>query len=597
MKALNQFDSPANRSDPSAARTGLLDRLVDEQILTAEQGSLILQQQHHLSRVVSDVSALGFQQGLDIKDLLLEAGFVTKADLMKTLDSMGVGLTADMQALLPREICHRYQVIPVRQTGLDLVIASATVIGEAELLDLTLAASVFNGAEVTISVVASPQSVIDLGLKRLAGNSNGVADALRALEKEDENGWLLKTLIHELLMESIGMGASDAHFEYVADRPERCYVSYRIDGIKKRMHLLSPKIMISVLRTLKMRAGLDASDVRRFQDGRADFQYQNRQIDLRVHSNAMSGGEYLVIRFLDRESLRSLHDLMPYHTEITNELKRLTHSKSKESGVLLVTGPTGSGKTTTLYAVIMAMERHLLNVMTIEDPVEFDLPFVEQLWFNASLYESFADVLPSVLRSDPDVVVLGELRDEETAMSAMRFAESGHLMMSTLHANDSWQSYERFINMMNPATRHIGISTFAHTVKAILNQILLRKLCQACALPMPAVLATEAEKWFGESGRYARMVNPQGCKLCNAGFAAGRLCLPEAIFFNTSSEARSKLSRVLLGGSDLHDALSDDPSLGRAYTRRTTLMPLVQAGLVDIRNALDIVGANDAGAA
>lgn len=566
---------------------GLLDWLVADNLITAEQRHLITQQQQHLDRVTGKHYLSG--------ELLLEAGWVSKPALRKTLSKMGVGLTADLQSLLPRDLCHKYQVIPMRQSGSVVVIAAAVIISEAVIKDIEVEAGAFYGTPITIEVVAAAQAQINLGIRKLAGNKNGVVEAMRELDEDAENGFKLKDLVHELLMESVSMGASDAHFEYVGDRPARCFVSYRVDGVKKRMHLLPPKIMVSVLRTMKMNSGMDASDTRRFQDGRMDFQYQNRQIDMRMHSNAMSGGEYMVIRFLDRESLRSLHDLMPNHTEITAELRRLTSGKSKESGVLLVTGPTGSGKTTTLYAAIMGMDRHLLNVMTIEEPVEFDLPFVQQLAFNPTIYKSFAGLLPSVLRSDPDVVVLGELRDEETAVPALRFAESGHLMMSTLHANDAWQTYERFVNMMNPDTRHISIGIFAQTIKAVLNQTLLPNLCPHCSKPADAETLMLATRFFGGAGQNARTANSDGCELCDSGFAPGRVCLPEAIFFNTSTEARSKLSRLLLGGKNLYEALTAEPTLARTHTRQKTLIPLVSAGLVDIHTALNIVGAYGAG--
>jgi type II secretory ATPase GspE/PulE/Tfp pilus assembly ATPase PilB-like protein len=567
-------------------RENLIEALVQEKLLTLEQARLIGEQQ----RVVS-----GGGRRRDTIELVLENGFITKAELSNTLSRLGAGLSAELQLLLPRDMCHKHQIIPIQRLNLNgnstIVVESARVINGMVLLEIEREASKHCDCPVSIKVVAATQARMEEALKKLAGKSNGVAEAIRAIELDPENGARLKTLVNQMLMEAVSSRASDAHFDCVHDHPEQCFVSYRIDGVLKRMHLLPAKVMLAILRTLKTQADMDASDIRSFQDGRMDFIFQSRKIDMRVHTNAMSGGEYMVIRFLDRESLRSLDDLMPYHPEISRELQSLTQSRMKQSGLLFVTGPTGSGKTTTLYALIMAMPREVLNVMTIEDPVEFAISFVKQLAFNNRLYKSFAELMPSLLRSDPNIVIVGELRDEATAEAATRIAESGHLVMATLHTNDAFQTPERLFNMSAPGTRHIAISTFANTVKGIVNQTLLPTLCNYCATEPSQRTKDLATKWFGDAAKGVRQANANGCHHCTEGFKPGRVVLPEAIFFDTSTSAKSRLSGFLLSGKSLGEALRIEPDLARVYPRQETLKPLVKNGVVDIHDALKIVGA------
>ena len=569
--------------------TDLLDALVKDRLLSLEQARLIGEQQR--------IAANG--RSREIIELVLENGFVNKASISQTLSRMGAGLSAELQLLLPREMCHKYQIIPINRLEVDgksvLVIETAKTFSVSELQAIETEASKYCDGAVAIRVVAATQARMHEAIRKLAGKTNGVAEAIHQLELDPENGSKLKTMVNEVLMEAVSLRASDAHFDCLHDRAQQCFVSYRIDGVLRRMHLLPPRIMLSMLRTLKTQAEMDASDSRSFQDGRMDFNFQSRQIDMRVHSNAMSGGEYLVIRFLDRESLRSLDDLMPYHPDITRELAALSHSKLKESGLLLVTGPTGSGKTTTLYALIMAMPREEINVMTIEDPVEFAISFVKQIAFNNRIYKSFSELMPSLLRSDPNVVVVGELRDEATAESALSIAKSGHLVMATLHTNDALQTPERLFDMTSPQTRHTVIGPFANTVKGIVNQTLLPILCDHCAIPPDERTLELARKWFGAASLGAAQACETGCSHCTNGFKPGRVVLPEAVFFDTSTEAKSQLSALLLSGKSLREALRLVPDLARVYPRQNTLIPLVQSGLVDIHDALKIVGANTAG--
>ena len=563
-------------------RPRTLDHLVALGAIAPDQARIVIAQQQHLEEHAGQHRRVG--------ELLLDNAFVTREVLRGALGELGIGLTGDLQTLLPKDLCQRHQIVPLRRSEGKIYIEAARHLDAEVIAEIGLAAMAYCGEEVVVEVVAAPVQHVRKGLKRLS-TFNGVGATLNDLVADPENGQLLKALIHEVFMEAAAAGASDCHFDWYQTMLERCFVSYRLDGVQTRMHLFPTRVMGAVLRTLKNQSGMDPVEARRYQDGRMDFVFENRRIDMRVLSNAMDGGEYMTIRFLDRSNLRGLRDLYPFHPDITRELGNIVRVDGKESGVLLVTGPTGSGKTTTLYAGMLAMPLYRLNVQTVEDPVEYDIPFVRQVQFNKKEYDSFADVLPALLRSDPDVLVVGEMRDEDTAVSGLRYAEAGHLLLSSLHANDAWQSYDRFVNMMSPATRHISVATFGQTIKGILNQTLERKLCPHCSCEAGEVAKQEAAKWFGaDVARVARVATASGCEQCREGFS-GRICVPEAIFFSNSTEARSQLTRLLLDGKTLYEAWSANPALARAYPRRETLKPLISAGVIDIHKALSRVGA------
>ena len=266
--------------------TDLLDALVKDRLLSLEQARLIGEQQR--------IAANG--RSREIIELVLENGFVNKASISQTLSRMGAGLSAELQLLLPREMCHKYQIIPINRLEVDgksvLVIETAKTFSVSELQAIETEASKYCDGAVAIRVVAATQARMHEAIRKLAGKTNGVAEAIHQLELDPENGSKLKTMVNEVLMEAVSLRASDAHFDCLHDRAQQCFVSYRIDGVLRRMHLLPPRIMLSMLRTLKTQAEMDASDSRSFQDGRMDFNFQSplqRDVGWRVPCHSILG--------------------------------------------------------------------------------------------------------------------------------------------------------------------------------------------------------------------------------------------------------------------------------------------------------------------
>lgn len=333
-------------------------------------------------------------------------------------------------------------------------------------------------------------------------------------------------LLNSLLSESVKSGASDIHLEPF----EGCMKArLRIDGVLTELAELSPKLAPYLVSRIKVMARLDIAEKRLPQDGRLSLTLGGKAYDVRVSTLPIRYGERVVMRLLDTDSSKiKLSELGMDH----KTLKRLQTSLSEPNGIILVTGPTGSGKTTTLYAALTHLNDQTRNIMTVEDPVEYALPGISQTQVNAKVGMTFASGLRSILRQDPDVVMVGEIRDMETAEMAVQASLTGHLVLSTVHTNSAVAAITRLVDM--------GIERYllASSVNAILAQRLVRKLCNNCKTeidPTPAFL-----NQMGVDEENAKMAcRPVGCVDCkNTGYR-GRTALYELV--TVTDELRSMI--------------------------------------------------------
>jgi type IV pilus assembly protein PilB len=277
-----------------------------------------------------------------------------------------------------------------------------------------------------------------------------------------------------LISSAIDLHASDLH---ISPTPAATLVSYRVDGVLQLRYALPPQAHGRVVSTCKVRAGLDIADATRAQDGRMSFAFLDGEYDLRVSTMPATQGENLVVRILSGGGeLISLEDI-GFNTD---QLEVLRTMIAHPHGTVLVTGPTGSGKTTSLYGMMRRINAMENNVLTIEDPVEYQMPLMRQVEVNEKAGITFASSIRSFLRQDPDVILIGEIRDEETATQAMRAAQTGHLVFSSLHTNDALGAIMRL--------RDLGIVDFilSSSLIGIIAQRLLRRLCQQCKRPVDA---------------------------------------------------------------------------------------------------------------
>lgn len=274
-------------------------------------------------------------------------------------------------------------------------------------------------------------------------------------------------LLNRILKEAILDGASDIHFE---PHKEQLAIRYRIDGILQQRHLIEAKYHSHIITRLKILANLDIAEKRRPLDGRITFLFEGRPIDFRLSTLCVADGQRIVLRILDQEKTqRGLCDLgMPSAllTPFQRALKR-------KEGLILVTGPTGSGKTTTLYSAVQFLHQPALNIMTIEDPIEYQMPHIAQMGVHSQIGVSFAKGLRHILRQDPDIILIGEIRDIETAQIALQASFTGHLVLSTLHTQDAPSAINRLIEM------GVDSSLLASTLIGVLTQRLVRKRCPA----------------------------------------------------------------------------------------------------------------------
>ncbi|MEZ5919671.1 MAG: ATPase, T2SS/T4P/T4SS family, partial [Alphaproteobacteria bacterium] len=323
-------------------------------------------------------------------------------------------------------------------------------------------------------------------------------------------------------------------------------------------------------------------------DGRFGFTWQGRSIDVRVAAGPQAqDGEKLTLRLLDRAALKGFDELFARHQEVGDYLAKLLSPEIKGGGgLILLSGPTGSGKTTTLYACVQQIDRRRRHVLTIEDPIEYELRYATQWQVRPGMPGGgFADLIRAAMRHDPDYIVIGEMRDGDTVETALRAAESGHTVISTIHADTALQTFERLRSLMPSERERSSTYTLAQQVRAILNQRLVRTVCQGCAHRDEAsnVLTPEDIRRLGvETDSTVRRHNTSGCDLCNRTGISGRTLLLDALLITLGPGQRNEIYEALIG--NVHAVLKEEGVL--VYTRREGLADLVTSGLVDPKAAL-----------
>ena len=326
-------------------------------------------------------------------------------------------------------------------------------------------------------------------------------------------------LLKSIFEEAIQIGTSDIHIE----PDETCLrIRQRVDGVLHEQVMKETRIASALVLRLKLMSSLNISERRLPQDGRFNIRVKGRSIDVRLSTMPVQWGESVVMRLLDQseESLGLDHIGMPERI-----LRRFRHFIAQPHGLILVTGPTGSGKTTTLYGALSELNESTKKIISCEDPVEYRLPRIQQVQVNSKIGLTFASVLRAALRQDPDVVMIGEMRDQETAEIALRSAMTGHLVFSTLHTNNAAASAARLLDM--------GAEGFlvATALSAVLAQRLIRQLCSACAEPHK--LTSQEKMWLranaGESAEFLDFQKPSGCPRCNGTGYKGRTGIYELL--------------------------------------------------------------------
>jgi type IV pilus assembly protein PilB len=479
--------------------------------------------------------------GRSLGRVLVDHGYVTESQLVAALaaqigmpfvDLSEVTVDGSAIARVPGAVCRRHTAIPFAMDEGRLVVAMADPANVFAIDDIRNV----SGLDVRPVVATKPDVMAAIERHyRSDGELDDLSMALEADGDDDDELSNVREIVEEapivkfvnlLITQAIADGASDIHLE---PTEHDLRVRYRIDGVLHEVMRSPRQIQSGVISRLKIMADINIAERRIPQDGRLSVSTQNKKIDLRVATLPTVWGEKVVMRILDNSTTRlGLADL-GFSQE---NFERYEASYLKPYGMILVTGPTGSGKSTTLYATLNIVNKPEVNIITVEDPVEYRLPGANQVQVNPKAGLSFASALRSILRSDPDIVLIGEIRDHETAQIAVEAALTGHLVLSTLHTNDAPSAITRLTEM--------GIEPFlvGSALDVVLAQRLARKLCPKCKEPyVPTPDAMRAARFpWPEGEPMPTIYRPVGCSVCAKTGYKGRMALHEVMAMTEAIE-------------------------------------------------------------
>jgi len=550
------------------------DLLVKEKIITPEQLEKALKAQKEggsNARLGSTLVQLGFVSDEDVTN------FLSRQYGVPAINLQYFEIDASVVKLIPEETAKRYQILPLSRVGASLTIAMVDPTNVFAMDDIKF----MTGFNIEPVVASAP--AISEAIEKAYGSSEGpqenVDDLLASmedtdvelqadqeemdlseLEKSADEAPIVK-LVNIIMSDAMKRGASDIHIEPY----EKEYrVRFRIDGVLQ--NIMSPplKLKDAITSRIKIMAKMDISEKRLPQDGRIMLKMQvggkKKQLDFRVNSLPTLWGEKVVMRLLDKENLRLDMTKLGFEPE---SLEKFQRAVLKPYGMVLVTGPTGSGKTNTLYSSVSLLNKPDTNIMTAEDPVEFQLHGVNQVQMKESIGLNFAAALRAFLRQDPNVILVGEIRDFETAEIAIKAALTGHLVLSTLHTNGAPETISRLMNM--------GIEPFlvATAVHLICAQRLIRRICVECReeVPLPPQAKIEAG-YTPEESRTVKIFKGRGCGVCNNTGYKGRAGLYEVM------EVDDDIRELILVGASAVELKKKAIERGMITLRRSGLIKI-----------------------
>ena len=550
-------------------RTG--DVLVEMGVITPEQLDIALTQQ----RVM-----LTDNKRFHIGELLVRNQFARREEVSQAIErATGGGKAASYQTLLDPGFCSKLSIVPSRTEGRILFVMTARPLRSREI-DLIIKESLVPVDGVS-QIATSRQNISQL-LSKLTISQVGFSAAVHRMRQTD-TGTALRNLVTVMFQEALELRASDIHIDRKPS-PD-AWISYRIDGVLHQKHLLTDKMMGAVCTNIKMQSGMDASNSLSPQDGRITIEHRGRTIDFRVNAQPIVDGETLALRVLDSENLPTIDKMFPNQLEMTEVFRSISKSNGKRGGIFLTTGPTGSGKTTTLYALAQLLSRNTKNVMTVEDPVEYRLPFSRQIQLNQLLGQNAGDFERSLLRQDPDIIILGEIRTPDTASAALKFSESGHMVLATLHADDVMSVCERMSGFFEGAAKQEALYVLGQQLRCVINQQLVPKLC-SCAVTSNASSDAAVASRLGidiSTPTKSRM----GCVRCKSGIL-GRALAHETVIFPRDRDARTSIHKILNQGVSRAGEILEINSITH-ITRKNVVERLLDAGVIDLIEAENIL--------
>ena len=547
-----------------AGRLGAM--LVSSGLITEEQlKNALATQQREGGRLGSILVKMNFVQEEKLMMFLSKQYGVPYVDLSR------FDIDANVVKLIPGEVAQKYQIMPINRTGATITIAMVDPSNVFAIDDVKF----MTGYNV------EPVVATEAGIKQAMSKHYSMSDAIDTVmtklgddagldlvhEEEDELDMAqvraevddapVVKLVNLILVDAIQKGASDIHIEAY----EKSFrVRYRIDGSLYEVMVPPFKLRAALTSRLKIMSELDIAERRLPQDGRIKLKLKDKEVDLRVSTLPCLFGEKIVMRILDKGNL--MLDLTKLGFE-KRPLQDFMDAITSPYGMVLVTGPTGSGKTTTLYSALQQINKIDVNIMTAEDPVEYNLMGINQVQMKDEIGLNFAAALRSFLRQDPDIVMVGEIRDYETAEIGVKAALTGHLVLSTLHTNDAPSTINRLLNM--------GVEPFlvASSVILIVAQRLVRKVCQNCKKPEKLPVETFIDAGFSsEDAKKVTAYKGEGCNTCNNTGYKGRVALYEIM------PVKEDIKELVLQGASALDIKKTAIQLGMKSLRMSGLEKL-----------------------
>lgn len=539
-----------------STRKRLGDLLVEANLITEEQLQQALKEKEPDQR---------------LGDALLQMGVITEQQLIEVLEfQLGIPhvslyrypIDTQILNLIPKEVAKRSMMVPLKKEGNRLFVAMSDPMDYYAIDDLRLS----TGFQIEVAIATKDDILrainryyeLDASMMAIEEEEAAAALAEGSLPSEEADSPIIR-LVHQILTLGVQQKASDIHID---PQEREVLIRYRVDGILRTERALPKHMQNNLTARIKIMANMNITEQRIPQDGRIKTVLDFHPVDLRVSTLPSIFGEKIVLRILDLSN--SLIDLTQMGFHPTN-MERVERMLAQPTGMVLITGPTGSGKSSTLYAFLNRLNTEEVNIITIEDPVEYHLEGINQVQVNPSIGLTFANGLRSILRQDPDIIMVGEIRDSETAEIVVRASLTGHLVLSTIHTNDSISTITRLIDMK------VEPFLVAASLSGIISQRLIRKVCRDCAEVQPA---TEREKeLFAERGiEIETITRGRGCGVCGQTGYRGRLAIHEIL------EIDRELRNLIMNNksiNQLHD-----------YAIKQNTIFLLDDGLLKVKQGL-----------
>ncbi len=551
-----------------APRKKLGERLLDRGLITERQLDLAMREQRRTGAMLGEIlTQLGLVTHQSIASVLAQQGGVNFLDLSEA------DITAEALALLPEALARRLIILPVALEGQVLVLAMANI------YDVEALGEVEGLTRRRVRVVGAAEEDILARINEVYGQRKSIEElieeAIQASAGPDDNdpgGLPVVRLVDQLLVKAIQDRATDLHIQ---PGEHTVLTRFRVDGLLQQGPSLPKAIQAAITARLKILAEVNIAENRVPQDGKFQFKQGKRHFDLRVSFLPNIHGEKVVLRVLDKTKLVLGLEQLGMPEAVLAGFQRLL---SRPHGVLLVTGPTGSGKTTTLYSALNTLNGSDRCIVTVEDPVEYELPLITQTQVNVKAGLTFGAGLRAILRQDPDIILIGEIRDQETAGIASRAAMTGHLVLSTLHTNDPISAIPRLVDL---GLTRLDLSA---TLLGVLSQRLVRVNCPSCVAPEPP--SSELLTLLKPHQREGAWSVGKGCDACGHAGVRGRRAIHDLL--SISPDVRERLA----SGVPLHEVEAQARREGKRTLFEHALQ-LAQEGIISLDEALRVTADGD----